>query len=198
MLHFNFPKFIFSFIVFVLSCSTVIYAKEFQIILPISASGGNLNKLSSGESTNKFSSSGYGLAYIFENNIGLGYTSSSATYKGISSGVAAQNQTVEANALELSYFIEFGSLSLQLGLGSIIGGSVNKHEQSGVDILSSANSKHSINGSNNFGQIGYKFGGLNYMIGYRMWDYYAQHRGDTITRGVGNFNYSEIYIGIGF
>ena len=40
--------------------------------------------------------------------------------------------------------------------------------------------------------------GLNIMLGYRIWDYYAQHKGTNITRGVGNFNYSEIFAGIGF
>ena len=61
-----------------------------------------------------------------------------------------------------------------------------------------ANSKTLINGSTTYGSIGYKMFGLNIMLGYRIWDYYAQHKGTNITRGVGNFNYSEIFAGIGF
>ena len=100
--------------------------------------------------------------------------------------------------VELSYFKDMKNFNFQLGLGSILSGSVNKHEQSGVDVLSDANSKTLINGSTTYGSIGYKVFGLNIILGYRIWDYYAQHKGTNITRGVGYFNYSEVFAGIGF
>ncbi len=182
----------------IVSYFSILQAQEIQIILPLSASGGNNNKLSANETTNKFSTIGYGLGYIFKNNIGLGYISSIATYEGNDGSAILQNQIVQANALELSYFKDMKNFNFQLGLGSILSGSVNKHEQSGVDVLSDANSKTLINGSTTYGSIGYKMFGLNIMLGYRIWDYYAQHKGTNITRGVGNFNYSEIFAGIGF
>ena len=182
----------------IVSCFSIVQAQEIQVLIPLSASGGNNNKLSTSETTSKFSTTGYGLSYVFKNDIGLGYLSSTATYEGSDGSVTSQNQTVQANALELSFFKDMKNFSFQLGLGSIINGSVSKHEQSGVDILSDANSKTLINGSTTFGNIGYKIFGLNILLGYRIWDYYAQHKGSSITRGVGNFNYSEIFVGIGF
>ena len=179
-------------------CISSLHAKEIQVFLPLSASGGNNNKLSTSEKTSEFSTTGYGLAYVFKNNFGLGYISSTATYVGSAGSVISQNQTVQANAVELSYFKGFKKFSLQLGLGSIISGTVSKHEQSGVDVLANANSKSLVNGSTTFGNVGYKMFGLNFIVGYRIWDYYAQHKGSSITRGVGNFNYSETFVGIGF
>ena len=179
-------------------CVSSVHAKEIQVFLPLTASGGNNNKLSTSEKTNEFSTTGYGLAYVFKNNFGLGYISSTATYVGSAGSVISQNQTVQANALELSYFKDMKKLSFQLGLGSIISGMVSKHEQSGVDVLSTANSKTLVNGSTTYGSVGYKMFGLNFIVGYRIWDYYAQHKGSSITRGVGNFNYSETFVGIGF
>ena len=67
-----------------------------------------------------------------------------------------------------------------------------------VSLFVLTNSKTLINGSTTYGSVGYKMFGLNIMLGYRIWDYYAQHKGTNITRGVGNFNYSEIFAGIGF
>ena len=48
-------------------CISIVHAKEIQVLLPLAASGGNNNKLSTSEKTSEFSTTGYGLAYVFKN-----------------------------------------------------------------------------------------------------------------------------------
>ena len=84
---------------FIVSYFSILQAQEIQIILPISASGGNNNKLSINETTNKFSTIGYGLGYIFKSNIGLGYTSSIATYEGNDVRISIAGDITESSSV---------------------------------------------------------------------------------------------------
>ncbi|MEE2716916.1 MAG: hypothetical protein VX610_05765 [SAR324 cluster bacterium] len=171
---------------------------EFQFTIPLLASGKNLNKTSSSESPSSFKSTGYTLAYVFKTQVGLGYTSSTASYTGVSGSSTVQDQSVEAQALEMSYAFDFGFGTVQLGVGSVVGGKVKKNIKSGTDQIASVGGSSRVNGSTNLVQFGMRLFGWRWLLGYRFWDYHAQHGSAGSARAVGNFNYSETVIGVGF
>tara|TARA_B100000579_G_scaffold419318_1_gene417779 strand:+ start:986 stop:1612 length:627 start_codon:yes stop_codon:yes gene_type:complete len=201
-------------IIFTLLCSTNVYysisqarneKSEVRFDVTGQASGHNTRRASS-ETTKSFSGRGYGLEYIFENNVGLGYRTETITTEIESYETISKSQGVQSNALELSFLFSSSNLksflsrfTLQLGLGSVFSGEVMENKSLGNDLLSDYNSTHSITGSTQFAILGYSFDFFSLNLGYRIWDVWAYHSdSQKNTIDLGHFNWSSISTGLGF
>ena len=178
---------------------------ELRFDVPVQISGQNTRRASS-ETTKSFSGSGYGLEYIFDNNVGLGYRSETIATEIESSGTVTKRQGVQSNAIELSFLFASSNpesflsrFTLQLGLGSVFSGKVMENQSLGNDLLSSYSSSHSVSGSTQFGILGYSFEVFSLNLGYRIWDVWAYHSDrQKNTIDLGHLNWSSISTGIGF
>ena len=177
---------------------------EIRFDIPYQSNGNNVRRASI-EETKSFSSSGYGLEYIFSNEIGLGYRTETVQTEMESLGTVTKKNGVKVTAMELSYRIAserakyiLKRFYLQLGLGSVISGKVLKHESSGNDLLSSYNSTHTVMGSTQFGTVGYSFGFFSTYLGFRIWDVWAYHSdSQKNTMDLGHLNWSSLTVGGG-